>query len=199
MLQQLAAPTATIIASLIAASVGVISLVISKEAKVSEFRQAWIDALRQDVASLLANLCQVLIYKNCDDPEKYEAQSHLSILASNNSLFMIRLRLNPDESLAKDLLSTLDQIEELSNQDEYPQEFVNKLEAELTEKSRLILKAEWNRVRRGETSFQICKNVLKIFIALMIFIGIYAIIAQVVTPRTQLEKHRSSAPISERS
>jgi hypothetical protein len=41
--------------SIIAAMVSLVGLTVSKEQKVSELRQAWIDALRDD----LAGLCQV--------------------------------------------------------------------------------------------------------------------------------------------
>ena len=43
-------------AALIAGVVSLLGLVISKEQKVSEFRQAWIDALRSDVASLISHV-----------------------------------------------------------------------------------------------------------------------------------------------
>lgn len=39
-------------AALIAATVSLLGLIISKEQKTSEFRQAWIDALRSDLGSL---------------------------------------------------------------------------------------------------------------------------------------------------
>ena len=42
----------TMIAAFIAGLVSLLSLIISKEQKVSEFRQAWIDALRAEISSL---------------------------------------------------------------------------------------------------------------------------------------------------
>jgi hypothetical protein len=41
-----------VIAAIIAGSIALLGLIISKEQKVSEFRQQWIDALRQDIAPL---------------------------------------------------------------------------------------------------------------------------------------------------
>jgi len=48
-----------IIASIIGAVVTLASLIISKESKLSEFRQAWIDSLRQEIADLLSNILHI--------------------------------------------------------------------------------------------------------------------------------------------
>jgi len=42
-----------IVAALIAGVVALLGLIISKEAKVSEFRQQWIDALRSGIAAVI--------------------------------------------------------------------------------------------------------------------------------------------------
>ena len=42
-----------VVAALIAAIVSLLGLIISKEQKTSEFRQAWIDALRSDLTHLI--------------------------------------------------------------------------------------------------------------------------------------------------
>lgn len=41
------------IAAIVAALVALLGLIISKEQKVSEFRQQWIDALRADIAATI--------------------------------------------------------------------------------------------------------------------------------------------------
>ncbi|MBS3927686.1 MAG: hypothetical protein KGZ65_03740 [Sphingomonadales bacterium] len=48
-----------IIAAIIGAVVTLASLIISKESKLSEFRQAWIDSLRQEIADLLSNILHI--------------------------------------------------------------------------------------------------------------------------------------------
>jgi hypothetical protein len=48
-----AGPTATVLAALIAASITFLISVFTKEAKVSEFRQAWIESLRNDLAKFV--------------------------------------------------------------------------------------------------------------------------------------------------
>lgn len=45
----------TIIAAIIAAVISLLGLLISKENKVSEFRQAWIDALREEIAEVITH------------------------------------------------------------------------------------------------------------------------------------------------
>jgi len=48
-----------IIAAIIGAVVALVSLIISKESKLSEFRQAWIDSLRQEIADFLSNILHI--------------------------------------------------------------------------------------------------------------------------------------------
>jgi hypothetical protein len=45
-----------VVAALIAGTVSLLGLIISKEQKTSEFRQAWIDALRCDLSAFLTQI-----------------------------------------------------------------------------------------------------------------------------------------------
>jgi len=45
----------TIVAAVIAAIISLLGLIISKENKVSEFRQAWIDSLREEIAAVITH------------------------------------------------------------------------------------------------------------------------------------------------
>ena len=50
-----------VVAALIAGTVSLLGLIISKEQKTSEFRQAWIDALRNDlITARIAGVVSVL-------------------------------------------------------------------------------------------------------------------------------------------
>ena len=49
------APIATVVAALITALIAYINLTLSKEQKTSEFRQAWIDGLRNDLAAFFSS------------------------------------------------------------------------------------------------------------------------------------------------
>jgi hypothetical protein len=52
---------ATVGTALLGAGIAIVGLVISKESKVSEFRQQWIDGLRADVASLVSTAIAIQI------------------------------------------------------------------------------------------------------------------------------------------
>ena len=57
------APVATVVAALIAALISFVNLTLSKEQKTSEFRQAWIDGLREELATLFSSaraLCRTM-------------------------------------------------------------------------------------------------------------------------------------------
>lgn len=100
---------ATIIAALIGIIVAVTTAVISKEQKISEFRQDWINEMRKDVASLLTT------YNDCLYHVKYGAlnslidnsisfhtdeylKSNLFKLIQHSS--SIKFRLNPESDKA---------------------------------------------------------------------------------------------------
>lgn len=51
---QAIAAIATVVASLIAAAISFVNLTLNKEQKTSDFRQAWIDGLREDLSSFFA-------------------------------------------------------------------------------------------------------------------------------------------------
>jgi hypothetical protein len=50
----LIAAASAFVVAWVAGAFSLLGLLISKEQKVSEFRQAWIDALRADIAALVA-------------------------------------------------------------------------------------------------------------------------------------------------
>jgi hypothetical protein len=57
------APIATVVAALITAVISFVNLTLSKEQKTSEFRQAWIDGLRGDLAIFFSSaraLCRTM-------------------------------------------------------------------------------------------------------------------------------------------
>ncbi|MCP2019047.1 MAG: hypothetical protein OSA41_13830 [Erythrobacter sp.] len=168
------APLATVIAASIAALVGLLSLVVSKEAKVSEFRQAWIDSLRSEVALLLANALQSLrITVRGADGKEDKKDNDLAVLSANTALFRIRLRLNERETPSQELLSVIDEIEKYSDSEEFSREEILRLERELTNKTKKVLKCEWDRVRKGEVWYRSVRLILSLLlITLFVIAGI---------------------------
>jgi translation initiation factor 2 beta subunit (eIF-2beta)/eIF-5 len=92
------AASATILVALISGLVSLLGLIISKEQKISDFRQAWIDALRQDTATLLANantICASLLVSPMS-PDKWATLKE-NVFALNELSAKIKLRLNRRE------------------------------------------------------------------------------------------------------
>ncbi len=110
-----------ILTSIIGASVATISLAVGKDSKVSEFRQEWIDALREDVAKLcsvsMALFNGNLAYSMRDRLEldiPYGATNDL-VEEANNVKFQIRLRLDSTKEHSRELREALDFLTHLAS------------------------------------------------------------------------------------
>lgn len=150
--------------ALIAATASFLGLLISKEQRVSEFRQEWINRVRIDVASLigqashLANSWALLEKKYIKDKsignkflnEKIIVFQEMDVLISR-----IKLSLNPEKD--SELFAALDALEESSIS---PNAFSNLSDAanEVERLAHLTFKTEWERVKKGEPLYQITKN-----------------------------------------
>jgi hypothetical protein len=200
--------------AILSALVAFLSLVISKEQKVSEFRQNWIDALREDLADFLglANGIRLEVFALDGKAE----QQDISALDIKDFLskhvgdiyakyHRIVLRLNPKEHKA--LLSLLERLEKsLSN----PEILLDHgkfdgMCVDITSEAQWVLKQAWNRVKQGEPVYQVAK-ILSTAVAgfLLIFIG-YAVYVQpidlgpVLCP-SSIESHvLAHPPVSSRS
>ena len=148
-------------------AIALLGLIITKESKVSEFRQAWIDSLRGEIADLLSSVQTCLVILTGEDG-KIQGQDTLSaeslallttsLRHANTALFTVRLRLNPAEPASMAILSTLIEIEKLSNDNTALAQALasgraSELEAELTTQAKVVLSAEWRRVKVGEPYF----------------------------------------------
>jgi hypothetical protein len=163
-----------IIAAIIAGVVAFLSLIISKEQSVSEFRQQWIDALRRDIAIIVGRV--IAIQGKSFDKSKADWTGF------HRAIVRIRLRLNPkeqrreEEEATKAVLETLEKLESMfpidhtSTQSQHQElnEFVKKL----VNNSRTILKANWDRVRDGESGYQNAKRRSVIAIKASTVIGV---------------------------
>jgi ElaB/YqjD/DUF883 family membrane-anchored ribosome-binding protein len=149
-----------IIAAVIAAVVAFLSLVISKEQSVSEFRQQWIDALRKDIAIIIGRVIAIQgesLDKNKDDWTGF-----------HRAIVRIRLRLNPKENSAGEkheteaVLKALEELESMFpivHASAKPQHHeLNDLVKKLVDNSQKILKANWDRVREGEEGYRKAKS-----------------------------------------
>ena len=147
-------------AALIAAAVSLIGLVLGKEQKTSEFRQEWINKLRDEISSYVTNVSAISDQLKFDFQNVNEKLKHLSPFyqAINSAANSIKLRLNPDEVEAQAILKIMDKIELASqDDDEFVPGRIQDLEDELISRSQTLLKSEWARVKAGETSFKVAK------------------------------------------
>ncbi|DAB34824.1 MAG TPA: hypothetical protein CFH82_03680 [Sulfurospirillum sp. UBA12182] len=170
----------SIIVAIIAGFVSFIGLVITKEQKISEFRQAWIEALRNDVAELMSTInhfeLAYLTYKKQNRGKLAHDFIDENIEITNKIQLMIHkinLRLNPNDS--EGLIKELNKLNKILIS---PSEMIkdNNLENatnQFTEKAHTILKNEWERVKKGEPWFRFTKwgIVVLFFIGFIIFVG----------------------------
>lgn len=166
-----------IIAALIASLFSFLGLVISKEQKTSEFRQAWIDSLRREISQFIsaANSIHASTVKETADVKTEQFRPKSAVLASlDEAAAIIRLRLNPDETLSQRVLSEISKIDDILRK--MPNIDYKELEARensLISVASLLLKSEWDRVKRGECTYRIAKwSVLIAVIAFLALAGI---------------------------
>jgi hypothetical protein len=100
-----------IVAAIIAGIVALLGLIISKEQKVSEFRQQWIDALRQDIAAVIRHghcMCRNSFVALEGEASPWDWDSVKEDFAGlTEAAARIRLRLNRRERESADLLAAL--------------------------------------------------------------------------------------------
>lgn len=181
-------PLGVICAALLTGIFSFVSLINQKEGKISEFRQNWIDALRNDIAKLTASFDRISgkwQLTQLHEETKAEPYTGAQWLLDFNELIssdfehysecynriMMRLNVKDDKTL-------IDKIKELGSFISSPKEmrdrdFVkSKIDGVITE-SQVLLKAEWEVVKSGEKAYRTTKLVTFFFIALVALAGIY--------------------------
>ncbi|MDF1600111.1 hypothetical protein PZ895_10005 [Mesorhizobium sp. YIM 152430] len=158
-------------AALIAGFFSFLNLVISKEQKISEFRQDWINCLRSEIAQYVASIRFIAganeIWNNDKTPTASTWQDHWKAMQipydnAARAFTSICLRLNPDElnservDVNKQFLVKLNEVRNLVRKDQYSEATV--AADELNDLARPILKEEWNRVKSGERNYRYSRN-----------------------------------------
>ncbi|TAY15437.1 hypothetical protein ELH91_00935 [Rhizobium leguminosarum] len=162
-------------AAIITAAISLIGLIVAKEQKVSDFRQAWIDALRSEMTSYLTSVNAVVDAASLPYKDQAEKVKTLGPLYSNlnSAHFFITLRLNPNEKNSKALLACMKAFQELASYpDGLTRENVKPVELDFLSASKDLLKYEWRRVKRGEPTFRLAKAAL--FVVLALAVGLIA-------------------------
>lgn len=183
---QSVAAIATVIAALIAAGVSFVNLTLNKELKTSEFRQAWIDGLREDLAAFFA--CARAFARASEEHKTLgpatDNPKYLAISAEKVSeiryqvaetRYRIQLRLNLGEAEHKELFRLMQNATEaqqkvLQGQGDMAAT-LKAIEAAVNYAPQ-ILKSEWDRVKRGELAFRVVRNWIAplVFVLSLLFI-----------------------------
>lgn len=150
-------------AATIAGLVSLIGLVIGKEQKVSEFRQAWIDDLRKCLVAYLVNINSI---SDAIRLKKSGSAIDDDLLISNykslnEASHGITLRINPEEDEAIALQRAMSKFEAVANANStLTPEKIREVEAGFIDASKDLLKFEWDRVKRGEDTFVWTKRIV---------------------------------------
>jgi hypothetical protein len=150
-----------IVVAFIGFLVAVTTAVIAKEHKISEFRQKWIDELRNDIANslLYAFDCMYESSNNLTDESIERYNSSFSKFEFH--LILIKLRLNPikDEEFILLINNTLELVGGLNHTNIKTNFKQVEKSTKLFEKySHAIIKREWEITKKGETLFTRYKN-----------------------------------------
>ncbi|WP_122221721.1 hypothetical protein [Pseudomonas syringae group genomosp. 3] len=168
----LAPAVATLIAGALAATVSLVASILAKDQKTSEFRQSWIEGLRNDVSQLIAhhdvswNLSEIVRKKPKEEVQKYILDHQKEWLEISMLESRIRLRLNPREH--QGIIGLLDEESDNVKSKAEHKEFIRRLSAE----TQTVLKIEWDRVKLGESSIIWLRGVSKAFIILSLIAAI---------------------------
>lgn len=176
----LIAALASIVTAGVAATVSLIVSILAKEQKTSEFRQQWINDLRDDLASLLSEAS--ILYGYVEVARKAD-NSHESFLSKAEERYdnvvraemlvqRLKMRLNPREHDV--LLGLLDQLVEAPDR-------ASECAKQIVEAAQVILKTEWRRVKKGELAYRFAKQTAGLLVVVAIAsIGclVYWVVAQ---------------------
>lgn len=152
--------TAAVIAGLIA----FITMVVTKENSVSEFRQNWIKEIRSELIEFIYYL--KIFYKkeksSANEPtaKEYEAEKKLITKKIHMSYLKIRLKLSGLQTHDKNLLTHVDEL--YRNFENFLSGTISK-PIDYLENYNIIdvfLKKEWERVKGGENWFKYSKNII---------------------------------------
>lgn len=166
-------------AAIIASFFSFLGLIISKEQKTSEFRQAWIDALRSEIAQLISSANAI---HGAMKSQRFESSASAwsvvrdDFVTINEATAKIRLRLNPNEELSKAVLAKIEEIEGLLVPGAYPDySELNQKEKELVSQASALLKEEWRRVKKGEATYRAAKWGVGVAMGLLVIIVAFSL------------------------
>lgn len=166
--------TATVVAALFGALASLLGLVISKESKISEFRQKWIDELRKDVAAVMSLAGEYAGNRLLGQPTG-------STEKINQKVGLIRLRLNLQEKDHQELFESIKTLRTVAAQQQLAPNATALATAQTdfgiavagtADIAAKVLKREWNVVKRGEQVYKITLAVVGLAIISLAYTAI---------------------------
>jgi hypothetical protein len=158
-------PIATFGAAFVTAFVALMVVIITKEQKVSEFRQAWINDLRADLAEAISAGSALTIIIQVLDSDDDKDDLHREWARFVAALARVELRLNLGEKPHQDLEACIRKAEELmrrleGDSTDYDPAVWIALQDQVMAVARPLLKIEWDRVKAGEPVYRLAKGLL---------------------------------------
>lgn len=148
-------------AAALAGFVALVTLLVTKEQAVSEFRQAWINALRDDLGEAISagSTLTTILQHETGMPSDGRLREWARISAA---LSRVELRLNREGHFHKELIGCIRAAEGLlglldEDSDDYDQQEWQDLQSDTVKKAQNLLRFEWKRVKRGEVTYQITR------------------------------------------
>jgi len=157
----------TFAAALVAGGIARSNLIATKETKVSEFRQAWINSLREELATLFSNTRTLARAVQEDrgpqpgNPSKFHfSQDKITAVrhGAAETYYRIKLRLNREQGDHKELLQLLSGM--MAAQQRYMEDSAADVQLPLgqvekaLEQAEKVLKNEWRKVKVGEEAYR---------------------------------------------
>jgi len=164
-------PFGVVTAALIAGAIAYAGFISTKESKVSEFRQNWINNLRDEISKYISCVDSLIEHIRKDNAGMmFPAAKHMEKKLEHSELYTqmlqarisILLRINDKEKKPEDFernrkfLDLIDSIYKNFESHKFS-EVYSDIDA-LTSASRDLLKFEWNRARDDERKFQEAKS-----------------------------------------
>jgi hypothetical protein len=179
-----------IIVALISGVFVVMNFIVTKDQKTSEFRQNWIDSLRDDVAEYIAIntvLFSRLVYSaqsnkiSNNDISEFFKDNSSEFVKRDTARNRIYLRVNPEDD--KEIIEAMQEIEQYW---EGKKDFVHSSFAQCIDKliqlMQKLLKKEWKRVKRGEVTYIIMKYIFVASIIILIVLVILLLNGKITLP-----------------
>lgn len=172
----------TLIAVFISLVISLISLVISKENKTSEFREEWINELRNEISNYLSILHEFktawILFQNTNPSDNSifftDNLEKIREMKKYKENILFKLNDKDDQELIKsitEISNILDDNDKIDNDNLYEDEY--KI---IVSESKKLLKNEWKKVKAGEPFFRYAK---KTFVGVVIIFFLFIIIATV--------------------